>query len=76
MRFLTLFCCLFLISCGGGNGSDGPVSLNQQTDVSNQISKSNNDDDSNNNVSTSQSSIEIIKENRFGECVFGECKFE
>ena len=75
MRFLTLFGCFFLISCGGGEGSNGPVSFNQQTDVSNQTSNSNNDDDSDNNVS-SQSSIEIIKENRFGECVFGECKFE
>ncbi len=75
MRFLTLFGCLFLISCGGGEESNGPVSFNQQTDISNQTSNSNTDDDSDNNV-FSQSSIEIIKENRFGECVFGECKFE
>ena len=69
MRFLTLFCYLFLISCGGGEGSNDPISLNQQTDASNQTSNSN-------NLSSSQSSSNIVKENRFGECTFGECKFE
>ncbi|MDC3059471.1 hypothetical protein OA184_00900 [SAR86 cluster bacterium] len=81
MRFLTLFCYLFLISCGGGEGSNGPISLNQQTDASNQTSNSNQTDASNqtsnsNNLSSSQSSSNIVKENRFGECAFGECKFE
>ena len=69
MRFLTLFGCPFLISCGGGEMSDGLDSLNQQTEISNQTSNSN-------NVSSSQSPTDIVKENRFGECVFGECRFE
>ncbi len=64
--------CLFLITCGGGDGS---VPFDQQTDASNPISNSNNDDSSN-NISTSQSSPDFVKENRFGKCVFGECKFE
>jgi len=85
MRFLTLFCYLFLISCGGGEGSNGPISLNQQTDASNQTSNSNNslnqqtdasNQTSNSNNLSSQSSSNIVKENRFGECTFGECKFE
>ena len=75
MRCWVLIVSLFLIYCGGGKGSDDPVSFDQQTEVSDQISQSNNND-SNNNVSSPQSPIEIIIENRFGECVFGECEFE
>ncbi len=76
MRFLTLFCYLFLISCGGGEESNGPISLNQQTDASNQQTDASNQTSNSNNLSSSQSSSNIVKENRFGECAFGECKFE
>ena len=61
---------IFLHSCGGGGVSQG--------NISNESSSQSQPSDLNQNSNADQSSslnVEIV-ENRFGECVFGECKFE
>ena len=61
---------IFLHSCGGGGVSQGNIS--NESSSQSQLSSSNQ------NLNADQSStlnIEIV-ENRFGECNFGECKFE
>ena len=61
---------IILYSCGGGGSSIG--------NISNESSSQSQPSGSNQNSNADQSislNIEIV-ENRFGQCNFGECKFE
>ena len=72
-RTLKTIMILFLIilySCGGGGGSIG--------NISNESSSQSQPSGLNQNSNADQSislNVEIL-ENRFGQCNFGECKFE
>ena len=68
-----IFYLIFLHSCGGGG-----TKTNISNEPSSETSSKSESSTSNQNSNVDQSltfNIEIV-ENRFGECNFGECKFE
>ena len=68
--FFLLFFNLFLFSCGGGGSNSNQSSLNANKDQNAEVNNSSEDTITASQVQT------VIVENRFGECNFGECKFE
>jgi len=70
LKAIMILLLIILYSCGGGGGTIG--------NISNESSSQSQPYGSNQNSSVDQSSslnVEIL-ENRFGQCNFGECKFE
>ena len=67
---------IFLHSCGGGGVSQGNISNEFSSESESSSESISSGSNQNSNVDQSSSlNVEIV-ENRFGECVFGECKFE
>ncbi len=72
-----IFYLIFLHSCGGG-GTKTNISNEPSSEPSSETASKSESSTSNQNSNVDQSltfNIEIV-ENRFGECNFGECKFE
>ena len=71
LKATSILLIAFLYSCGGGGGdapSDNPVNINPQ----NSDNSSNNTSD---DIAQAFSTAEIT-ENSFGNCTFGDCRFE
>lgn len=78
MKIILIFLVsIFTISCGGGSdktmqNESSISSLNDPDDNSSQESTN----DTQISDTSSLVEVEIVIENRFGKCSFGECRFE
>lgn len=85
MKIILIFLVsIFTISCGGGSdktmqNESSISSLNDPDDNSSQESTNDTQESTNDTQISDTSSlveVEIVIENRFGKCSFGECRFE